>query len=95
MSAFSIQLLIILHIIFSQNPIAITEQHPISSCSCNLFKMPVKNSSQYQRQYRLNKKRKRAQHMRDISRKRARRIAASQNTETETFNNSSIPAANE
>ena len=64
MSAFSIQLLIILYIIFSLNPISTTEKYQISSCTCNLFKMPVKN----QRQYRLNKKRKRAQAIRDISR---------------------------
>ena len=87
MSAFSIQLLIILHIIFSQNPIATTEQHTISACTCNLFKMPVKN----QRQYRLNKKRKRASNIRKVARTRARRIAERQNTD----NNSSPPATNE
>ena len=91
MSVFSIQLLIILHIIFSQYPLATTEQHPISACTCNLFKMPVKNK----RQYRLNKKRKRASNIRKVARTRARRIAERQNTETETSNNFSSPAANE
>ena len=59
MSVFSIPLLIILHIIFSHNPISTTEQHQISAGTCNLFKMPIRNW----KQYRLNKKRKRDQTM--------------------------------
>ena len=79
------QMLSNLHITFSQNPIVTTEHHPISACACNLFKMPVKNQAQYKRQYRLNKKRKRANNIRYAARRRAKRNAECQNTTTAPF----------
>ena len=82
MSLFSIPLLIILHIVFIQ--------HPIASTSSLFQKMPRQNKkrkNQIAQTIRYN--------ARQRARKKARRNAERQNRETQTFNNSSsVPTTN-